>query len=147
MRFKSQNGVTLVELLAALLVSGLVLVIASRIFLSGKHQFLSRTADSKKIETLFHLKKVLQSALNGEIEECLGGKLTLRQASTHSDLQMILKKKFPEILTANLHCLEVSSDQTSLVDWKLGFQPRLVEYTIILKNKGNLDTLLGSWIK
>jgi hypothetical protein len=48
---------------------------------------------------------------------------------------------------ASFRCLETGPGHETLVEWKDWFQPRLIEYQVILKTNGVSDTLKGSWIK
>ncbi|MDB5050704.1 MAG: hypothetical protein JWO30_3775 [Fibrobacteres bacterium] len=145
---RTESGITLVELLAALLISAFIMVMASRIFLSGNLQFLQRTSESERLGELHRLKGMLQGALKTEVERCASGKLWLRQDDKEKELAVMVKEHFPNLTGSEFNCLEPSADAASLVEWKDRFQPALVEYRVILKQKnGKTDTLAGSWIK
>lgn len=142
-----QRGITLIELLAALLITGFIVVIASRIFISGNRQFLLRSSESQSLERLHRVKSVLQAALKGDVETCASGSIGIRSDSISGDGFGFLKSRIPELESAEFHCLEPDRDGMSLVEWKEGFQPGLIEYRLILNRKGKRDTLSGSWIK
>ena len=136
----------MVELLAALLLSALVVVAASRIFLSGNFQFLKRFSESERLGTLYRLKGAVDNALRKDVERCAADGLWIREGDSTRALIVVLKGRFPDLAGAEFRCLELSPDGTSLVEWKERFQPGLVEYRVVLKKKGIADTLNGSWI-
>jgi type II secretory pathway component PulJ len=142
-----ERGITLIELLAALLITAFIVVMASRIFLSGNRQFLARSAQSQRLEDMFRLKAVLQGLLKRDVERCAAKKLSLREGETGKDAETLLKAHFPDLARAEFICLEPAPDNGSLVEWKEWFQPRLIEYKVILEKGGKSDTLAGSWIK
>lgn len=141
------RGVTLVELLAALLISAFIMVMASRIFLTGNHQFLERSSESRGLEESYRMKTFLQGALRREVERCSAGKLWLRGSEGGKDVETLLKAHFPNLTGAEFHCLEPAADASSLVEWKDWFQPRLIEYQVMMKRDGKTDTLRGSWME
>lgn len=144
---RGSHGVTLVELLAALLISGFVVVLAGRIFLSGNRQYLQRFSESERLAALYRIKAGVQGALKGEVERCSGGKLWLRSDSGQSELAPMLKSRYPGMASADFRCFETGTDSTSLTEWTEGFQPRLVEYRVVLGQGAKTDTLAGSMIK
>ena len=100
-----QRGITLIELLAALLITGFIVVIASRIFISGNRQFLLRSSESHSLERLHRVKSVLQAALKGEVETCASGSLEFGSDSVASDAVDFLKSRVPELEAAQFLCL------------------------------------------
>lgn len=142
-----RRGATLVELLAAMVISAVVVVLASRIFISGNHQYLARVMESDRLSDLYRLKGAVAYALQSEIETCDRGKLWLRQGGESVDLQVALKSRFPNLESADFRCLEPDRDRVSLTEWKDGTQPRLVEYRLILNDNQVRDSLKGSLIK
>jgi type II secretory pathway pseudopilin PulG len=138
---------TLVELLAALLVSGFVVAMAGRIFLSGHAQFVKRSAESERLGILYRLKAEVRGALRDDIARCQGGGLWIKQGDAEADLQAFLKKRSPGLQDADFRCLEPAADGASLQEWTDGAQPRMVEYRLRVKTRGVLDTLAGSWIR
>lgn len=149
---------TLIELLAALIISAFIVAMASRVFLSGNRQFLDRILSSHRLENLHRMKAAVQGLLKREVEACAGKKITLRMeaggvdgadgmGASGQDAEAMLKAHFPELAGAEFTCLEPAADSSSLVEWKDWFQPRLIEYRIILEGHGKRDTLTGSWIK
>jgi prepilin-type N-terminal cleavage/methylation domain-containing protein len=141
------RGMTLIELLAALLISGFVVSMAGRIFLSGNAQFVKRSADSERLSTLYGLKAALRGALRGEVSRCAGGTLWLKDKSVEIDLLTLLRKKTPELADGKFRCLEPDAAGTALQDWREAIQPPLVEYRLLLKLKGEADSLSGSWLR
>jgi prepilin-type N-terminal cleavage/methylation domain-containing protein len=141
------RGVTLVELLAALLISGFVVVLAARIFLTGNRQYLQRFSESERLAALYRIKAGVQGALNGEVERCSGGKLWLRSDSGEMELAPMLKAHYPGMASADFRCFDTGSDSSSLVEWTEWFQPRLVEYKLVLGQGAKSDTLAGSMVK
>jgi prepilin-type N-terminal cleavage/methylation domain-containing protein len=147
---RGQRGVTLVELLAALVVSALVVVLATRIFLSGNRQFRDRSDQSDRLSTLFRLKSSMQSVLRAEITRCASGGLWLRDDSAQGggkEIGALLKARFPGIESMDVRCFETSPPPLELVEWQKRFQPNLVEYRIYIRQSGKRDSLSGSWIK
>jgi prepilin-type N-terminal cleavage/methylation domain-containing protein len=149
-----QRGVTLIELLAALLITGFIVAIASRIFISGNRQFLLRSSESHSLEQSHRVKSVLQAILKREVEKCASGSMELKRGSDPEgsgadgeDVAALLKTRVPELESAAFRCLETDREGTSLVEWMDGFQPGLIEYRLILDRKGKRDTLAGSWVK
>jgi hypothetical protein len=141
------RGVTLVELLAALLTSGFVVALASRIFLSGNREYLQRFSESERLAVLYRIKAGVQGALIGEVERCSGGKLWLRSDSGEMELAPMLKAHYPGMASADFRCFETGADSSSLGEWTEGFQPRLVEYKVVLRQGAKSDTLAGSMVK
>ncbi len=144
---RAERGVTLVELLAALVISAFIVVMASRIYLGGHFQFLRRIWEAERLETRYRLKGMLQGALKEEVARCTGGKLWLRGTGPEKEMDGLLRVRFPEYSVATFLCLEPAPDSASLVEWKGRFQPKLVEYQVVLKSHGAADTLVGSCIK
>ena len=144
---KGENGVTLVELLAALAISAVVVTLASRIFLSSNQQFLARALESDRLKSLYLLKATLQNSLRTEMTRCESGQLWLRVDGAEKELLPILKTRFSAVQSADFLCWEKTGGPISLVPWKDAFQPALVEYRIVLSASGTTDTLMGSLIK
>ena len=142
-----QRGITLIELLAALLIAGFVIVMASRIFLAGNRQFLLRSAESQRLEEFYRLKAYIQGWLKSDVEQCGAGKLSVRADGGAVDLEGAIKKHYPDLTKAVFRCLEAAPDKGSLVEWKDGFQPQLIEYRLELGRKEKSDFLEGSWVK
>lgn len=135
------------ELLASLLISGFVVVLAGRIFLSGNRQYLQRFSESERMSALYRIKAGVQGALQGEVERCSGGKLWLRSDAGEMELAPMLKPRFPGMASAEFRCFETGADSSSLVEWTSWFQPRLVEYRVVLRQGAKSDTLAGSVVK
>ncbi|MDQ3000827.1 MAG: hypothetical protein M3Y08_06160 [Fibrobacterota bacterium] len=142
-----KRGATILELLAAMVISALVVVLASRIFITGNHQYLARVMESKGLANLYRMKVAVAKALGGEIAKCETGRLWLRVEDAEVDLQSELKGRFPELESADFYCLELDRGSASFLDWKARFQPSLVEYRLILKENSVWDSLIGSTIK
>jgi prepilin-type N-terminal cleavage/methylation domain-containing protein len=145
--FFQERGVTLIELLAAMAVSGLVVALASRIFLSGHAQFLRRSADSEKVAMFYRLKAEVEGSLKGEVVSCTEGRLVLRSDTGDADLGAKLRKRHPEVAQSTFKCLEANPDGTSIQDWKDGAQPPLIEYRLAIRFHQGADSLTGSWLR
>lgn len=143
----SRSGVTLVELVAAVVISALVVALASRVFLSGQKEFLARVFETDRLSDLVRLKGVLHRALGGRIERCEGGKMALATDSAALDLNGWIKTRFPEADSLVFRCLEADVARGELTEWKGRFQPRLVEYRACLKMRGRAECLVGSVLK
>jgi hypothetical protein len=137
----------LVELLAALLLTGFIVAMASKLFLSGTIQFLHRATESRRLGDMYRLKGMIQGALKGDVTRCSSGKLWLRKGDSEKELSEAIKKHFPDMVAARFICLEAASGGTGLGEWKERFQPSLVEYSVVLGKGAKADTLAGSWIK
>jgi hypothetical protein len=136
-----------VELLAALLLAGFIVALASKLFLSGNAQFLRRATESRRLGDLYRLKGMIQGSLKKDVTRCASGKLWLREGGSEKELSEAIKGHFPDMAAARFKCLETASDGSGLVEWKARFQPGLVEYAVILGKGAKADTLAGSWIK
>ena len=135
------------ELLAALVISGFVVAMAGRIFLSGHAQFVKRSSESERLEELYRLKAQVHGALTGEIARCEGGKLWLRDAKGEIDFEAALKAKSKAIEGARFRCVVPEAGSGGLTEWTGGGQPSLVEYSVRLRTRGAADTLAGSAIR
>lgn len=142
-----EKGMTLVELLAALVISALVVALASRLFLAGHNQFLARVFETDRLSAMVRLKGALHHTLQGEIGGCESGRLLLMDGDVKKDLAAFLKERFPETDSLQFKCYETGSDGGDLVEWKQRFQPQLVEYRILLKTRKAQDWLEGSVLK
>ena len=140
------RGVTLIELLAALLISAIVVAVAGRIFLSGHAQFMKRSADSAKLGSFYRSKRIVEAALKSEVVRCEGGRLWLRRNGVESELEAEVKKHDRAVKDAEFRCLEAAADGATLQPWKDGAQPRLVEYRLRFKTGGDVDSLSGSFL-
>jgi hypothetical protein len=144
---RGETGVTLIELLAALIVSAFVVAMASRIFLSGHAQFVSRSTDSEKMALFYRLKAEAEAGLKGDILSCSGGRLTLRTDSGQVDLGDRLRARLPALTQARFDCLEPDSSGSSLQEWAASAQPALIEYLLRVRVRGKDDSLSGSWLR
>jgi hypothetical protein len=137
----------LIELLAALLITGFVVTVASRIFLSGNAQFVKRSADSDRLNARYRLKAQLRNAFLQEAVRCEGGRLTLKGPEGDFDLLGHLRKRDEGVVEAAFKCLEADAGGGALQAWREADQPPLIEYRLILKIRGGSDTLDGSWLR
>jgi hypothetical protein len=142
-----ETGVTLIELLAALVVSAFVVAMASRIFLSGHAQFVRRSEESEKIALCYRLKAEVEAGLKGEVLACSGGKVTLQTDTGQIDLGDRLQARLPALADARFDCLEPDSAGTGLQTWKDAAQPALIEYDLRIRVRGRNDSLSGSWLR
>jgi prepilin-type N-terminal cleavage/methylation domain-containing protein len=142
-----EKGVTLIELLAAMAITGLVVALASRIFLSGQAQFLRRSADSEKMAFFYRMKSEVEGGLKGELASCGGGRLVFRSDTGGADFGDRLRKRHPEITQARFQCLEPDPAGGALQDWKDGAQPPLIEYRVDIHFRQGTDSLSGSWLR
>lgn len=142
-----EKGLTLVELLAALVISALVVALASRLFLSGHNQFLARVFETDRLSAMVRLKGALHHALQGGIGGCESGRLQLKDGDVKTDLATFLKERFPGADSLEFRCYETGSDGADLVEWKQRFQPQLVEYRILIRTRKAEDWLVGSVLK
>jgi hypothetical protein len=143
----SETGVTLIELLSALVVSAFVVAMASRIFLSGHAQFVRRSAESEKIALCYRLKAEVEAGLKGEILTCAAGKLALQTDSGQFDLGDRLHARLPALTEARFDCLEPDSTGAGLQAWKDAAQPALIEYGLRVRVRGQVDSVSGSWLR
>ena len=142
-----ETGVTLIELLAALVVSAFVVAMASRIFLSGHAQFVRRSAESEKIALCYRLKAEVEAGLKGEVLACSGGKIAFQTDTGEIDLGDRLRARLPALTDARFACLEPDSAGTVLQTWKDAAQPALIEYDLRIRVRGQDDLLSGSWLR
>lgn len=143
--FRNERGMTLLEVIAALVISALVIALASRLFLTGQSQFLERVFESDRLSGQVRLKGALRQALEGEVLGCESGALRLK--GEEKDLAASIKERFPGADSLEFHCRETSQDGESLVKWAQRFQPQLVEYRLVLLTRGKKDRLEGSILK
>lgn len=142
-----QGGVTLIELLTAMAVSAFIVILAGRTFMMGNRQFLQRSVESDRFAALYRMKSWVEGELRKEVSRCGSGNLWLSDSAGEKDLSALAKAHFPAFVSADFHCFEPAADSASLVDWKDGFQPPLIEYKVIVRKGKQDDTLTGSWIK
>ena len=142
-----QRGITLVELIAAMVISALVVTLASRVFLTGQKEYLARVFDTDRISALVRLKGALHQSLGGNIATCDGGRITLATDSADLDLAAWLEARHPEADSLVFKCLEVEEGRGEPAEWKGRFQPQLVEYRACLEIRGRRDCLSGSVLK
>jgi prepilin-type N-terminal cleavage/methylation domain-containing protein len=141
------KGVTLVELLAAMVVSALVVALASRIYLSGHHELVRRITESEDLDRLYRLKAHLRKELAGEISKCDAGGIKLRADKKEIDLFMVLHVKFPTLDTLRVACLVADTLQAKMVPWAGTGQPQIVEYEAHLAQARGMDWLRGSVLR
>lgn len=144
---RGDKGLSLVELLAAMVISALVVALASRLFMSGQMEFLARVFETDRLSALVRLKGALHQALAAEVVRCGGGKLALVGDTAKSDLSAWVKRRFPDADSITFRCFETNAGGDGLVEWKERFQPQLVEYRITLRTRGRDDRLEGSILK
>lgn len=143
----AEQGVTLVELLAAIVLSALVVALASRLFLGGQREFLARVFETDRLSDMIRLKGTLRQALRADISRCEGGGLHLASDTGAVDLAAHVKARFPGADTLAFRCFEIDAAGDGLTDWKERMQPRLVEYRIVLRTRGKPDRLEGSFLR
>jgi prepilin-type N-terminal cleavage/methylation domain-containing protein len=146
---RSNRGITLIELLAALVISALVVALASRIYLNGHREFLARVFESDRLTTLVRAKGTLHEVLRGEVAHCRNEQLILVGGSLDSsqDVAVGLKARFPGVDSITFRCFEVDEVRGELVEWRERFQPQLIEYRMVLNTRGRRDKLEGSVLK
>lgn len=144
---RGQRGLTLVELIAALVISALAVALASRLYLTGHREFLARVFETDRLSAQIRLKGSLHQALAGEVTRCGRGALSLATDSVAADLSAWVKARFPEADSMAFRCLELDARGGELVEWKDRFQPQLVEYRVVLRTRGKRDELKGSVLR
>jgi len=142
-----QAGLTLIELLAALVVSAFVVAMASRIFLSGHAQFVRRSAESERIALCYRLRAEVEAGLKGEILACSGGGLSLLSDTGQVDFGGRLRSRLPALTEVRFECLETDPAGAALQAWKDAAQPALIEYGLRIRVRGQDDSLTGSWLR
>lgn len=144
---KGCRGVTLIELLAAIVIAGFVMTLAGKAFLSGNAQFLKRSADSERLASLYRLKAGLGHALRGEVSRCAAKGLYLKDGDGETEILARLRKRFPFVEGGSFRCLEPDAAGSALQEWKDADQPPLVEYRLRVRVRGTADSLVGSWLR
>lgn len=145
--FHRSKGVTLVELLVAIVISALVVGLASRLFMSGQREFLARVFETDRLSALVRMKGALHHALIGEVSRCESGRLYLTQDGAETELGAVLKARFPGADSLDFRCFELGGAGEKLVLWSGRFQPQLIEYRIALRTRKIVDHLQGSVLK
>lgn len=143
---ESRRGVTLVELLAAMVLSALVVTLASRLYLGGHREFLARLFESDRLSDMIRLKGTLRQAFRADIGRCEGGRLQLASDTGAVDLAALVKARFPGADSLAFECYEVDAAGDGLQAWKTRFQPQLIEYRVTLRKRGGADRLEGSFL-
>jgi prepilin-type N-terminal cleavage/methylation domain-containing protein len=128
-----KRGVTLVELLAALVISALVVTLASRIFLSGNREFLRRVAGSEELARQYRIKARLHHLFEGTVASCSDGAARLKSEGAVDSLFV--------------KCLVVDTGGKALVPWDGSGQPQLVEYRVVIRGRYGPVRLEGSVLK
>jgi type II secretory pathway component PulJ len=139
--------VTLIELLAALVISAIVIALVSRVFLSGHRQYLTRLLESEQLTEAIHLKRALNKTLQAKILECKSGRLKVRMNEQDQGLETWLKAEFPKTDSVSIKCFEWDETLEKLVPWESRFQPQLIEYRVLIGEGGPLNILEGSVLK
>lgn len=146
-RLRGSRGVTLIELIVAIVISALVVGLASRLFLTGQREFLARVFESDRLSALVRLKGAVYQGLQGEVSRCAEGKVYLGHDSGDTEMGAWLKGRFPSADSLDFRCFEVDAGGDKLIEWKGRFQPQLVEYRISLKTRKIVDRLEGSVLR
>jgi hypothetical protein len=137
----------LVELLAAVVLSALVVALASRLFLGGQREYLARVFETDRLSDMIRLKGTLRQALRADIGRCEGGRLQLATDTGAVDLAALVKARFPSADSLDFRCFETDAAGDGLTDWRERMQPQLVEYRIVLRTRGKSDRLEGSFLR
>lgn len=143
------RGVTLVEILIALVISAIAITLTSQIFFAGHREFVARIFESDRLSGLMRLQGAMHHSLHEKISRCRDGKLWLSESSSGAevDLEGRLKKRFPGLDSLVFRCFETDAASEQLVEWKDRFQPQLVEFRVLLKARKHTDLLEGSVLK
>jgi prepilin-type N-terminal cleavage/methylation domain-containing protein len=144
---RKERGVTLIELLAALAITGFVVAMAGRVFLSGHAQFLRRSADAEKLAAFYRLRAEVRGGLREDVGSCAGGRLMLRDENEPADLGERIRKRMPVVTEAHFLCWEIAAAGGTLQAWTESAQPALVEYRFRIRIRGKEDSLSGSWMR
>jgi hypothetical protein len=136
-----------VELLAAVVLSALVVALAGRLYLGGQREFLARVFESDRLSDMIRLKGTLRQALRADIGRCEGGRLQLASDTGAADLAALVKARFPGADSLEFKCYEVDAAGDGLREWKTRFQPRLIEYRVSLRTRGRSDRVEGSFLR
>ena len=142
-----KRGVTLVELLAAIALSALVIALATRIFLAGNRDFLAKALETGRLERLIRLKAEVRRALSLPVARCEGGRLWLEGEAGEKEIGEILKPRFQDLRAWDFRCFEADPGNKTLRECQEGSQVRLVEYRLLLEKHGKRDSLSGSYLK
>lgn len=140
-----EAGVTLVELLVAIVISALVVGLVSRLFYSGQRAYLDRIFETDRLSTFFALKTFLNQALSHEVVRCGDGELSLVENSGEKKLTAWIQERFPEVEASEFRCLEVDGEVLSV--WRNRFQPDLIEYRLTVRSGKALQKWVGSTFK
>ncbi len=142
---KNNKGYTLIELMIALGLIGIVLALSSSYFLSANSQFLNRMKGSDNYKQQVLLQIEMDKALRREIQDCNFGNLKFTDDSPN--FLSNLKGKYPQIKELKFYCYELNLDKEKLQTWKLLPQPELVEYNVSWNYNGKDIQLVGSVLK
>jgi prepilin-type N-terminal cleavage/methylation domain-containing protein len=142
-----KKGLTLVELLAALVISSIVVALAGRIFLSGNKGMAERANDSDRLEKLFSVKTHMQNLLTRPFLKCDREEVTVQIGRNKINLQKEIRRKFPFADSLEIKCLVADTATKSFRPWNGIGQPQLVEYQVSINGKKSIDKLEGSVLK
>jgi prepilin-type N-terminal cleavage/methylation domain-containing protein len=140
-----EKGLTLLELLAALVISGFVMALAGKLFLSGQRAFHERIFDTDRLSSLLLIKGTLQQELSREILTCKNGRIELIREAATVNLSQWVQARFAEVASSEFRCFELDGDHLSA--WENRFQPSLVEYHIKMREGGKWSEWDGSLLK
>ncbi|MGL1934453.1 MAG: prepilin-type N-terminal cleavage/methylation domain-containing protein [Fibrobacterales bacterium] len=124
----SQRGVTLIELMAAIAVSAIVLTLLGQLFLQSQKEYSSRMSESWQFQKQYLIEKTINKALYSDFEECSFGKIKVK--TLKSTVNESIYQKFPEVEAITFKCFELDPDLGIVQDWKFAIKPDLVKYQI-----------------
>lgn len=137
-------GVTLLELLAALALSGLVVALASRIFLLGQKEFFGRVRESERLQTLRLAQGELERALRFPVVKCGREALEVESDSGTVEMGKWLASRFPAIHRAEFECWDLGASGFSLRPASPPIRPRWVEYRLFWSQGRDSAVLSGA---
>ncbi len=135
---KRMQGLTLLELMVAMTMSGFVIVMASNLFLYNFKNFHIRSHEAEALQEAFAIDHFIQKSLTLPIENCSSDQITIRENHTSLLLSKEASKKYPTLKSIKFNCLQADTASKKMEAWKKGDSPDIVQYSLNMNFK-NLD--------
>ncbi len=144
---KTSKGITILELMVAIGLSGLVLSIASMMYIKSTRQFHDRVQESDLFRSLHLINLEIENRLVEPIDKCDFGRVHYFYQDESRDLKEELKTRHPNLGSITFKCYELDPITRQIVTWETKHSPDLIEYSGTVVHKGITRTITGSVLR